>query len=187
MSAWCWVILLAGLALAGCGTSQVVLLEEGGAGRATLQTARERVVLEQPGDAASVTAGAVQRWQASGAAPGWGAASLPPDPLRFRLYLRDAGALSRESEGTFAEVLGAMRQRAPAMVSVVGHTDSLGEARYNEQVGMQRAQQLARRLQRSGVEVLHWRVASHGEADPLVKTPDETYEPRNRRVEVWVQ
>jgi outer membrane protein OmpA-like peptidoglycan-associated protein len=30
-------------------------------------------------------------------------------------------------------------------------------------------------------------VTSHGEADPLVPTPDERLEPRNRRVEITVR
>ena len=30
-------------------------------------------------------------------------------------------------------------------------------------------------------------VTSHGEGDPMVKTPDETPEPRNRRVEITVR
>jgi peptidoglycan-associated lipoprotein len=30
-------------------------------------------------------------------------------------------------------------------------------------------------------------VTSHGEAVLLVRTPDETYEPRNRRVEITIR
>lgn len=185
MRPWHWSVLWLLSALAGCSTSRVTLLE--GPGSVTVAEGEQRLSLKQPGEAAWYSNGGWLRGTGSRDEPDWVSASLAPAPLRFRLYFRDWNELTDESQRVYAQLLTSLRQRAPAMVSVIGHTDALGEAGYNERVGLKRAGQLARKLQASGIELLQLRVASHGEADPLRATPDETYEPLNRRVEVWVQ
>jgi len=42
-------------------------------------------------------------------------------------------------------------------------------------------------LQQNRLHVIHITIESHGEKNPLVPTPDDTEEPRNRRVEVTVR
>ena len=39
----------------------------------------------------------------------------------------------------------------------------------------------------AGLDATSVEVTSHGEAVLLVRTPDETYEPRNRRVEITIR
>lgn len=180
-------LLLAGLGLGACSAPDVLLLEGEGPGAVQVQRAGDSLRLSRPGEAVSFAGGPVLHREDAAVAPAWVASALPPRPVRFRLYFRDWNHLTEDSERLFGQVLAAMRLHAPAVVRVVGHTDSLGDARHNEQVGLRRARRLAQRLQRSGIEVLQLQAVSHGEADPWIATPDETYEPRNRRVEVWVQ
>jgi outer membrane protein OmpA-like peptidoglycan-associated protein len=42
-------------------------------------------------------------------------------------------------------------------------------------------------LTAAGLDASSIEVSSLGEADPLVRTPDDTPEPRNRRVEIGVR
>lgn len=72
-------------------------------------------------------------------------------------------------------------------VSVIGHTDTTGPAALNAALGLQRAMAIRDLLVEAGLAADLIDVVSHGEADLLVPTPDDTAEPRNRRVEVTVR
>jgi len=63
----------------------------------------------------------------------------------------------------------------------------MGAARTNLELGMNRATAVYRILIQVGFDPNTIEIRSHGESDPLVKTPDETPEPRNRRVEISVR
>jgi len=69
-------------------------------------------------------------------------------------------------------------------VSVVGHADTEGSRKMNQQLGMDRAMEIKNLLLSQGIDPSIIEVTSHGEGNPLVKTPDGVAEPRNRRVEV---
>jgi outer membrane protein OmpA-like peptidoglycan-associated protein len=72
-------------------------------------------------------------------------------------------------------------------LTVVGHTDTTGSAEANIELGRSRATLIRDRLVAAGLDGRLISVVSHGEADLLVPTPDETAEPKNRRVEVSVR
>jgi outer membrane protein OmpA-like peptidoglycan-associated protein len=69
----------------------------------------------------------------------------------------------------------------------VGHTDTTGSATSNDELGRKRALIVRNLLVAAGLDASAVEATSHGESDPLVKTADDTYEPRNRRVEVDIQ
>ncbi|WP_235989123.1 OmpA family protein, partial [Pseudomonas lopnurensis] len=98
-----------------------------------------------------------------------------------------SGRLGDAAEQTLERILLAARQRDYPVVTVIGHTDTLGPRTANEQVGLRRAQSVAELLRQQGLEAMELRVESHGERNLLVTTPDATTEPRNRRVEVLVR
>jgi outer membrane protein OmpA-like peptidoglycan-associated protein len=52
---------------------------------------------------------------------------------------------------------------------------------------MKRATMVRALLGEAGLDPASIEVTSHGEAVLLVRTPDETYEPRNRRVEITIR
>ena len=70
---------------------------------------------------------------------------------------------------------------------MIGHTDTLSGPRWNEQLGLSRAQAVAEMLRKRHIDVIDLRVSSHGERNLLIKTRDGVSEPRNRRVEVSVR
>jgi outer membrane protein OmpA-like peptidoglycan-associated protein len=52
---------------------------------------------------------------------------------------------------------------------------------------MKRATMVRALLADAGLDPTSVELASHGEAALLVQTPDDTYEPRNRRVEITIR
>lgn len=112
----------------------------------------------------------------------------PPPPRRFTLYfLFESDELTEESRALVPEVLTVVKARVVPEVVVVGHTDTMGAPPANIDLGYARATTVLNLLVEAGLDASNIAVASHGEADLLVRTPDETPEPRNRRVEIAVR
>ncbi len=135
-----------------------------------------------PGTPAKIDAGEVQRLF------GDTIALIPPGEARFNLYFETGGTqLTAESAAELPKIIEAYRLRRSTDVTIIGHTDTVGDTQSNYQLGLDRAQQISRAIQAAGVSPAHVFIESHGENDLLVPTPDNTEEPRNRRVEVIVR
>jgi outer membrane protein OmpA-like peptidoglycan-associated protein len=70
---------------------------------------------------------------------------------------------------------------------IIGHTDTMGDPKANVALGLKRAMSVRGILVDAGLAASTVEVTSHGEADLLVKTSNNTPEPRNRRVEITVR
>jgi outer membrane protein OmpA-like peptidoglycan-associated protein len=115
-------------------------------------------------------------------------AALPPEPRHFTLYFKfESDALTDESSRKVPEILAAVKRLAVPEVVVVGHTDTLGDRKKNVELGLKRAMSVKSVLADAGIATALIEVASHGEADLLVKTRNNRAEPRNRRVEISVR
>ena len=115
-------------------------------------------------------------------------AALPPEPRHFTLYFMfESDTLTNESSQKVPEILAAVNRLAVPEVVVVGHTDTLGDANANIALGLKRAKTVRSVLVDAGIAPALIEVASHGEADQLVKTRNNRAEPRNRRVEISVR
>lgn len=114
--------------------------------------------------------------------------ALPSPPMRFIFYFKfDSAVLTEASREKIPEVLRIVHARAPVDISVVGHTDTVGEKDYNYKLSYKRAEAVANLLAAEGVNPSILEVASHGKDNPLVPTGNQVPEPRNRRVEVTVR
>lgn len=114
--------------------------------------------------------------------------ALPPAPKHFTLYFQfESDTLTDESSQKVAEVLETVKRLSVPEVVVIGHTDTMGDAKANVALGMKRAMAVRNVLAAAGVAPEVIEVASHGEADLLIKTPNNRPEPRNRRVELSVR
>lgn len=115
-------------------------------------------------------------------------AAQPVPPVHFTLSFKmDSTDLTEESCCEIPRIAQAIRERASADTSVVGHTDTLGDAARNVELGLRRAQAVAALLEAAGISPAILEITSHGEGNLLVPTADNVAEPRNRRVEVIVR
>lgn len=109
-------------------------------------------------------------------------------PVTFVLYFEGTSTtLTAESKALVSKVLAAIANRPVPDISITGHTDTLGSVASNERLGLDRAQLIAKIIADAKLQVIEVSVVSSGEADLAVKTPDETPEPRNRRVEISIR
>ena len=113
---------------------------------------------------------------------------LPRPVQRFNLYFQvESDELTDESRALVPEIVRTVSERPVPDVTVIGHTDTTGASAANYELGLKRASAIRTLLVSHGVSEALVEVASHGEADLLVATPDDTAEPRNRRVEITVK
>ena len=188
------VLATTALALGGCASqSYVVLLPDpdgtvgkvvvkGSAGEQMLTQANEGVPLSGSQPPALVDARQIEKDFGSAMA------ARPVLPQRFILYFQAGGVeLTPESRALLAQIKRSVESRPSADISVIGNSDTVGKAESNEALALKRAQEVANLLKESGVTPMAMLVESHGERNLLVKTPDETAEPRNRRVEISVR
>ncbi len=76
-----------------------------------------------------------------------------------------------------------MKQNPEMKLTLIGHTDSKGSARYNMKLGLKRAQAVARYLQAQGVDAGQIKAISAGEGQPVADNATEEGRAKNRRVE----
>lgn len=115
-------------------------------------------------------------------------AARPALPEHFLLYFESGGTtLTPESTAALDKIIDVASKRPAVDMSVIGHTDTPGKAELNEALALKRAVAVADLLKQKGLKVQALSVESHGERNLLVPTPDDTPEPRNRRVEVSIR
>ena len=114
--------------------------------------------------------------------------ALPPAPRRFTLFFRfESDELTDQSQALIPEILAAVQEHAVQDVVVIGHTDTMGTQQANYGLGLKRAMSVRNLLIAAGLNGSTIEATSVGELDPIIKTPDETPEPRNRRVDISVR
>ena len=114
--------------------------------------------------------------------------TLPAAAQHFTLYFRfESDELTDASRPLVQQVVQAVKNRPMPEVVVMGHTDTTGTPASNRDLGFRRAQTVRSMLLQAGLDTAFIDVTSHGEGELLIKTADETFEPRNRRVEITVR
>lgn len=183
------------LALAGCASpNYVVLLPDasGKLGQVVLRSPKGETLLQSKNQAAVLGGPAGETFLVSDTQVqqdfGAALAASPRQPASYLLYFEAGGAqLSAESQAVLVRIQSDIGQRPGADISVIGHTDTAGDAQANAALGLTRAQAVAQLIGTTGLSAEHVSVESHGESNLLVPTPDGINEPRNRRVEVVVR
>lgn len=115
--------------------------------------------------------------------------ALPPAPRQFvvRFASGSASQLNAESLPVLEQARAAIAGwPVVPNISVVGHTDTVGDLTSNDALSLERARVVARMLQSGRVEPDHVHADGRGEREPLRPTQDDTPEAVNRRVEITV-
>ena len=116
-------------------------------------------------------------------------AAMPVLPVSFLLYFDYSNTkLTLESVRLIPEISDAIGKHPAPDVSIIGHTDTMGDDNYNNKLSMERARAVAALLNlQSKLGAGRLSIEAHGEKRLLILTPDNTAEARNRRVEVTVR
>jgi len=193
------VALALAAALAACSGIKdnlvvVVPGADGHIGAVTVTDARGETVLDKPYAAVTADRGATATAPVEIDAAqvqsifGPTRAALPQAPVAFRLYfVENSNALTPESQRAFEDVFAEIARRPVAEAVVTGHTDTTGSDSYNDALSRDRAAKVRELLIARGLKPDAIEIAARGKREPLVPTPDQTVEPRNRRVEITVR
>jgi len=115
-------------------------------------------------------------------------AAQPTPPVHFLLYfITGTTDLTPKSMDQMPRVLRTIQDRNSVDLTVSGHTDRAGSKGFNRRLSLDRARKVAEFLISKGVDPDIIEITSHGEGNPLVKTPDGVAETKNRRVEIVVR
>ena len=187
---YCAFLLLA-LLLGGCAPKSYVVLipsPDGSVGEVVVKGQKGEQVLTKAGQAGSLDGSALQVEDKQIKQDfGDAMAALPKIPVRFLLYFKTGTTLTAESESLLPKIVVDAKIRPAVDISVIGHTDTLYTDPYNNQLALKRATKVSELLTQSGLKANSITIESHGKRNLLVQTPDNTWEPRNRRVEVSIR
>lgn len=103
------------------------------------------------------------------------------------LFKFDRADLTPEAGRTIKEIANILKDIKSRVISVEGHTDSVGNTTYNKDLSFKRADSVARKLIGEGVDRSLVRSKGFGEGSPIATNNTEAGRARNRRVEVIVE
>jgi len=91
-----------------------------------------------------------------------------------------------ESEATLNELAGFLSGNSELKYEIIGHTDSDGEIKINNDLSLRRAQSVVNWLKSKGVNVSNLSASGLGESRPVASNKTESGKALNRRVEIKV-
>lgn len=107
----------------------------------------------------------------------------PPRQLELRITFRTGRAvLEHEFAKEFDEGAAFIRSCPNCTVTIEGHTDNVGPARYNRKLSLQRAEVVRKALQARLGAGIRMQVAGYGEERPIADNRTQEGRSRNRRV-----
>lgn len=177
-------------------STYVVLLEspDGSVGKVSVSDTRGKTVIDEAG--AAVDMGTYQlderlfKVDEDAIKQDFGNAldSRPVLPVKYVLLFRLGNTqLMAESLAEADKLLEDIRSRPAPDVTITGHTDTVGRDALNDKLSKKRAESIANLLRGQSTALQAMEIEYYGKRKPLVKTPDNTPERRNRRVEVTVR
>jgi len=192
-----WLVPAALPVLLGCATRNdlYVLLpgKDGKTGALVVDSNGKQQTLNTPYAAARVkNVGSVDGVQSSEAdvKQDFGPAleAQPKRPVSFYLYFqRDTDEFAPESKALVNQIFAEIARRPAPEIVIIGHTDRVGNAQYNDALSLRRAERCRDELIKLGIPKVRISVAGRGYREPEVPTADQVAEPRNRRVEISVR
>ncbi|MBP1805826.1 OmpA family protein [Rubellimicrobium aerolatum] len=108
--------------------------------------------------------------------------TLPQDIL----FGTDSASVSLQSQGDLRAVATSLNNYPATTVNVVGHTDSTGDAAYNQDLSERRASAVAAVLRGSGVNPGRINIVGRGEDAPIASNLTPEGRQQNRRVEIII-
>jgi OmpA-OmpF porin, OOP family len=112
----------------------------------------------------------------------------PPPPVEPRQFIVffgfDKYNLTEEAQRVVAEAADAAKNHGSASIVVIGHTDTVGSAAYNQALSERRANTVREALVALGIDGGAISASGRGKTELLVQTGDNVKEPQNRRATI---
>jgi OOP family OmpA-OmpF porin len=109
--------------------------------------------------------------------------SVVLEDVQFELNSSDLTASSSES---LDKVVGKMNEYPDLRIEIQAHTDSMGEAAYNQSLSEKRAKSVRDYLVGKGIASSRMEVKGYGESEPIADNGTREGRAKNRRVELEV-
>ena len=96
----------------------------------------------------------------------------------------DSAELTSDARSALNEVANVLTQYTDTRVNIAGHTDSTGDASYNQRLSERRAQSVGNYLSQNGVSSMRLNTMGYGANQPVASNATEQGRAQNRRVEI---
>ncbi|MGC8201712.1 OmpA family protein [Aliiroseovarius sp. PTFE2010] len=103
------------------------------------------------------------------------------------LFATDSSTVSAGLYGDLAALAQNLQQYPDSTVDVIGHTDNVGDAGYNQELSARRATAVASILTNNGVQPGRVRAYGRGEDAPIASNLTPEGRQQNRRVEIVIR
>lgn len=102
------------------------------------------------------------------------------------LFDFDSSELRPGARGRLSDLAQSLHDMPDVRVLVAGHTDSRGDAEYNQELSMERAQAATDHLITAGLDAQQLMLVGLGETEPVASNETEAGRQKNRRVEIAI-
>lgn len=96
----------------------------------------------------------------------------------------DSSELTTNARSALNDVSQVLQQYTDTRVNIAGHTDSTGNADYNQRLSERRAESVGNYLAQSGVSRSRLQMRGYGQTQPVASNDNEAGRAQNRRVEI---
>lgn len=96
----------------------------------------------------------------------------------------DSSELTMSARNALNDVASILNQYTDTRVNIAGHTDSTGNADYNQRLSERRAESVGNYLAQSGVSRNRLYMTGYGQTQPVASNATEEGRAQNRRVEI---
>lgn len=115
-------------------------------------------------------------------------AVAPEKAMTYIVYFKpNSTDLTEASKTILKKALASIKERSPANVDIIGHTDTVGSNEGNIKVSLKRARVIKNIIEEEKIKTLSLVAKGYGEEDLLVKTKDNVDEAKNRNVEIFIK
>jgi outer membrane protein OmpA-like peptidoglycan-associated protein len=102
-------------------------------------------------------------------------------------FATDSSTLNSSAQSEIQNLSNWLKNHSGRKVRVIGHTDSTGEAEYNQSLSQKRAEEVANAISNQGISKRHVHFIGQGETQPVSTNESEEGRQANRRVEIFIQ
>ena len=114
-------------------------------------------------------------------------ASMPKDLTIYFEFDNFKFETDQQTDSSIAEFDKWLDKYPDYMLSVTGHTDFVGTSEYNQALGLDRAQVVAKYLESKGIPADKMLIASKGKEQPVAKNIYSEGRAKNRRTEITIK